>query len=111
MKKTGARKKTIINDVKDIPEFATEKEEQAFWETHSLNPRLFSKENNKQLFNLPLKRTERKGATRAISLRLEHDLETRLREIAKRKDMNYQTLLKDFVLERVYEEEKRLGIV
>jgi predicted DNA binding CopG/RHH family protein len=109
MKKLKQSKK-IINDVKDIPEFDTEREEQAFWETHHLNVNLFNKSNNKALLNLPLKRSS-KASTKPISLRLEHDLDARLREVAKRKGANYQTLLKDFVLERVYEEEKRLGII
>ncbi|WP_420594414.1 hypothetical protein [Deinococcus sp.] len=45
------------------------------------------------------------------SLRLSADLERRLRHLAALKGTSYQTLMKEFVLERVYEEEKRLGVV
>ena len=36
---------------------------------------------------------------------------SRLRVLAARKHMRYQTLLKQFVVERLYEEEKRQGLV
>jgi predicted DNA binding CopG/RHH family protein len=103
-------KKRLINNVKDIPSFDTEAEEQVFWETHRLNANLFSKANNKDLLELPLQRTEQ-GKSKPISLRLERDLDKRLRALAEQKGTSYQTLLKEFVLERVYEEEKRLGIL
>ncbi|WP_052351600.1 hypothetical protein [Deinococcus pimensis] len=45
------------------------------------------------------------------SIRLDADLEERLRVVAARKQIPYQTMLKDFVRERLYEEEKRLKIV
>ncbi|MEF2279332.1 hypothetical protein V3W47_13590 [Deinococcus sp. YIM 134068] len=45
------------------------------------------------------------------SIRLSTDLERRLRHLAELKGTSYQTLLKEFGLERVYEEEKRLGVV
>jgi hypothetical protein len=44
-------------------------------------------------------------------MNLSANLEQRLRVLAERKYTPYQTLLKEFVLERVYEEEKRLGIL
>lgn len=49
--------------------------------------------------------------TRAISLRLDEDLLRRLKAVARRKGKGYQTLLKEFVLERLYEEEKREGVI
>jgi predicted DNA binding CopG/RHH family protein len=103
--KNKKNKMTVVNRMEDIPEFASEAEEQDYWQSHSLAPKLFSKANNNDLLELPLKKSK------AISLRLERDLDKRLREVARRKGTNYQTLLKSFVQERVYEEEKRLGIV
>jgi hypothetical protein len=35
----------------------------------------------------------------------------RLKTLAERRDKGYQTLLKEFVVERLYEEEKREGLV
>ncbi|MFC4454384.1 hypothetical protein [Deinococcus sonorensis] len=51
------------------------------------------------------------GASKSTSIRLDADVETRLRQVAQRKQVPYQTLLKQFVAERLYEEEKRLGII
>ncbi|WP_164473366.1 hypothetical protein [Deinococcus psychrotolerans] len=45
------------------------------------------------------------------TLRLDTDTETRLKHVARLKQMPYQTLLKQFVSERLYEEEKRLGVI
>jgi hypothetical protein len=50
-------------------------------------------------------------ASYPISLRLESDVLHRLRVLAARKHTGYQTLLKSFVIERLYEEEKREGLV
>jgi hypothetical protein len=46
-----------------------------------------------------------------ISLRLEADTVRRLRALAAKKGTKYQTLLKQFVVERLYEEEQREGLV
>ena len=47
----------------------------------------------------------------AVSVRLEHDILRRLRTLAAVKGTKYQTLLKTFVAERLYEEERREGLV
>ncbi|ULH16330.1 hypothetical protein MF271_06960 [Deinococcus sp. KNUC1210] len=58
------------------------------------------------------RRTPRpQGASKSTSIRLDADVETRLRRVADLKQLPYQTLLKQFVGERLYEEEKRLGIL
>ncbi len=46
-----------------------------------------------------------------VSVRLENDILHRLRVLATRKGMGYQTLLKQLLVERLYEEEKREGLV
>ena len=50
----------------------------------------------------------RKGT---ISVRMEDDLVNRLKALAAVKGVGYQTLLRQFVADRVYEEEKREGIL
>ena len=98
---------TTITDMNQIPAFATEAEEADFWDTHGLAEHLFDAKNeNTDL--LPPKRPRKSNPT---SLRLSADLERRLRHLAALKGTSYQTLMKEFVLERVYEEEKRLGVV
>ena len=48
----------------------------------------------------------RNGRTSTISIRLEHDLLERIQDVAAHKHMGYQTLMKQFSIEHVYEEEK-----
>ena len=45
------------------------------------------------------------------TLRLDEDIERRLRHVAELKRLPYQTLLKQLVSERLYEEEKRHHVV
>jgi predicted DNA binding CopG/RHH family protein len=49
--------------------------------------------------------------TRNLSVRFDLDTLNRLRTVAKKKGVGYQTLLKQFVHERLYDEEKREGLI
>ncbi|PNY81272.1 CopG family antitoxin [Deinococcus koreensis] len=106
----------LINDPSDIPTFASEAEEAEFWATHELGDGLFdlaarNPEAADLLARLPKRSRHAGRQSKSTSLRLSADLERRLRHLAEVKGTSYQTLLKEFVLERVYEEEKRLKIV
>ncbi len=59
---------------------------------------------------LALAKKSQKTPSRLTSIRLEPDLEQRLRSLATAKGIGYQTLLKNFVIERIYEEEKRANV-
>lgn len=98
---------TIITDMSQVPAFATEAEEAEFWANHGLAEHLLSR-GNAESDLLPPIRPRKSNPT---SIRLGTDLEKRLRHLAALKGTFYQTLLKEFVLERVYEEEKRLKVV
>jgi hypothetical protein len=52
-----------------------------------------------------------KGRTTPIAVRFDEFTLKRLRVLAARRNIGYQTLLKEFVVERLYEEEKREGII
>lgn len=52
-----------------------------------------------------------RGRTTPIAVRFDEFTLTRLRALAARRNTGYQTLLKEFVVERLYEEEKREGII
>lgn len=93
----------IITDMSQVPTFASEAEEAEFWASHALASPLLSP-GNAEPDLLPSTRPRKSSP---ISLRLGVDLERRLRKLAEVKGTTYQTLLKEFVLERVYEEEKR----
>jgi predicted DNA binding CopG/RHH family protein len=49
--------------------------------------------------------------TTPIAIRFDEFTIKRLKELAGRRNTGYQTLLKDFVVERLYEEEKRERII
>jgi hypothetical protein len=52
-----------------------------------------------------------RGRTTPIAVRFDEFTIKRLRALAERRNTGYQTLLKEFVIERLYEEEKREGII
>lgn len=52
-----------------------------------------------------------KGRTKPVAVRFDEFTLERLRALAARRNTGYQTLLKEFVVERLYEEEKREGII
>jgi hypothetical protein len=53
----------------------------------------------------------RPGRTTPIAVRFDQFTLTRLKALAAARNTGYQTLLKEFVVERLYEEEKREGII
>ncbi len=52
-----------------------------------------------------------RGRTTPIAVRFDEFTIKRLKGLAERRNTGYQTLLKEFVIERLYEEEKREGII
>jgi predicted DNA binding CopG/RHH family protein len=52
-----------------------------------------------------------KSRTKPVAVRFDEFTLERLRTLAARRNTGYQTLLKEFVVERLYEEEKREGII
>ncbi len=53
----------------------------------------------------------RQSRTKPIAVRFDEFTLKRLRALAARRNTGYQTLLKEFVVERLYEEEKREGVI
>ncbi len=98
-----------INDFSEIPENMSEAEAADFWSTHSLGEKLLDQmESAADDPELPPVRPRKSLST---SIRLDADVLKRLKVLAQKKGKGYQTLLKEFVLERLYEEEKREGII
>jgi hypothetical protein len=52
-----------------------------------------------------------RGRTTPIAVRFDEFTIKRLKDLAVRRNTGYQTLLKEFVVERLYEEEKRERII
>lgn len=106
MTKTKRRMKTI-HRWDDVPAFSSEQEESAFWATHELSDELLAGMRPDADAKLPAPRPR----TRPIAVRFDETTLRRVKALATRRGTGYQTLLKEFVTERLYEEEKREGIV
>ncbi len=96
-----------IQSLEEIPDFTSEAEEAEFWATHSLGERLLDQMEPVPEDELPPSRPP----TKPIAIRFDEDVLRRLKSLAKVKHKGYQTMLKEFVIERLYEEEKREGIL
>ena len=96
-----------VQSSEEIPQFANEAEEAEFWATHALREGFLAKMEPLPEDVLPPARPR----TQPISLRLDSDVLERVRALAETKHKGYQTLMKEFVVERLYEEEKREGIL
>lgn len=95
----------VIRQLSDIPRFDSEAQEAEFWQTHRLSDELLDKMEPAHDANLPPARTK------PVSLRLDDHTISRAKTLAERRGTGYQTLIKAFILERLYEEEKREGLV
>ena len=106
-KVTGPRL-TEVDSLADVPAFANDDEAAAFWDTHGPSKR-FLEENVREAEPdwLPPPRPR----TTPLAVRFDQDVIARLKTVAEKKHKGYQTLLKEFVTERLYEEEKREGIL
>lgn len=99
----------IIYDPADIPDFSSEAEEAVFWDAHTVAENLLDRDADELDQLVPA--APRGASKRPVSLRFDEDTLTRLKQLATKKRTNYQTLVKNFVNERLYEEEKREGLV
>ena len=96
-----------LGDPAEVPENMTEEEEREFWDTHGVTEEFLDKAGPVLEGMLPPARPR----TRPIAVRFDDDTLERLRFLANKKHKGYQTLLKEFITERLYEEEKREGII
>jgi hypothetical protein len=105
-------KMTEINSLDEIPQDMTDDEAAEFFSTHSFGEGLLEQMAPLEEGILPPPRKGRAGSkSPQTSLGLDHDLMRRLKALAHKKGKAYETLLREFVIERLYEEEKREGII
>ena len=88
-----------ISDWNDVPDFATDEEEHQFWLENSLNPRLI---------NASVHAPDSKEST-TITLRFDHRMLSRIKRIARSRFLNYQSMMKQWLAERMEEEVRRSG--
>lgn len=103
MARKGRHISATIDDLADIPAFDNEAEEADYWATHQLSPALLQGMRSPTNEEAP-----RPRRTRAISLRVDEGLLERIQALAAKAGRPYQSLLKDYLAERVELEERRL---
>ena len=77
----------------------------------SFDPDEFLEQQARREKALAMQDAMRPGRTTPIAIRFDQFTLQRLKALAALHNTGYQTLLKEFVVERLYEEEKRAGIV
>ena len=77
----------------------------------SMDPDVFFEQEARREKILRMQDRVRPGRTTPIAVRFDRFTLKRLRALAALRNTGYQTLLKEFVVERLYEEEKREGII
>jgi predicted DNA binding CopG/RHH family protein len=83
-----------INNWSDIPEFADEAAEARFWENHELDGGLMAASI--------LEADSRDSTT--ITLRFDPRMLSRIKRIARSRFLNYQSMMKQWLAERLEEE-------
>jgi uncharacterized protein (DUF4415 family) len=97
----------LVDRPEDIPAFSSEADERAYWATHTLGQGMIDRLRPAREVDphLPPPRPP----SSPVTIRLNADVLHRLRRLAAARGIGYQTLLKQFVTERLYEEERRAG--
>jgi predicted DNA binding CopG/RHH family protein len=83
---------------KQMPEFQNEDEERAFWASHDSTEYIDWGKAERAIF------PALKPSTKTISLRLPESMLDELRQLANKRDVPYQSLIKTFLRERIDEE-------
>ena len=82
----------------DIPDFADEAEEARFWQTHELDSRLMATSVHEA--------NSRESTT--ITLRFDPRMLSRIKRIARSRFLNYQSMIKQWLAERLEDEMRKL---
>jgi predicted DNA binding CopG/RHH family protein len=88
----------VISRWSDIPEFADEAAEAQFWETHELDGRLMATSVHEA--------DSRESTT--ITLRFDPRMLSRIKRIARSRFLNYQSMMKQWLAERLEDEMRKL---
>jgi predicted DNA binding CopG/RHH family protein len=89
---------TPISAWSQIPSFQDEAEEARFWEAHELDPRLMASSVHEA--------DARESTT--ITLRFDPRMLSRIKRIARSRFLNYQSMMKQWLAERLEEEMRKL---
>ena len=83
---------------KQVPEFHSEDEERAFWASHDSTEYVDWGKAERAFF------PSLKPSTKTISIRLPESMLDELRQLANKRDIPYQSLIKAFLRERIDQE-------
>ena len=84
----------VISNWSEVPEFESEEDEAAFWGKTRLDPRLM---------NASLLKADTREST-TITLRFDPRLLARIKRIARSRYLNYQSMIKQWLSERLEKE-------
>jgi CopG antitoxin of type II toxin-antitoxin system len=84
----------VVKTWEEIPVFRNPAEEAAFWRTHQLDPALMA---------ASLSRGEGQDST-SITMRIDPRMLSRLKRVAARRYLNYQSMMKQWIAERLEKE-------
>ena len=84
----------VIKNWREIPDFDSEEEERAYWKETSLDPRLMN--------SSILKTDNRESMT--VTLRFDPRMLARIKRIARSRYLNYQSMIKQWLGERLEKE-------
>ena len=88
-----------ITSWNDLPQFADDEEETEFWLKHELSPRLIQ---------ASLHAPDSREST-TITLRFDPRMLSRIKRIARSRFLNYQSMMKQWLAERMEDEMSRRG--
>ena len=83
----------------EIPEFESDAEEAAFWDEHELDSKLM---------HVSVHEIDSKEST-TITLRFDPRMLSRIKRMARSRYLNYQSMMKQWLSERLEEEARRSG--
>ncbi|MDZ4287857.1 MAG: CopG family antitoxin [Prosthecobacter sp.] len=84
----------VVRAWKEVPSFESEEPEAKFWTDHQLDPRLMQ---------LSIHRSDVREST-TITLRFDPRMLSRIKRIARRRYLNYQSMIKQWLSERMEQE-------
>ncbi|MEM1057797.1 MAG: CopG family antitoxin [Verrucomicrobiota bacterium] len=85
---------TVLTDWEEVPKFAGLEEEADYWQRHQIDGRL--------MLNALAKADHAESTT--ITLRMDPRMLSRLKRLARQRYLNYQSMLKQWVAERLEQE-------
>jgi len=84
----------VLTKWKDLPEFKTEEDEIVYWRETSLDPRLM---------NGSILKSDNRDST-TITLRFDPRMLARIKRLARSRYLNYQSMMKQWLSERIEKE-------